>query len=82
MIEMHDIDSAAKDMAYLYVFASVVGVLEGAIRGPASKDAEKIIAIAKAAQKKCFQRYDAAILKFDRQQRQSVANEATKGPTP
>jgi hypothetical protein len=53
---------AAKELAHLYVFAAVVGALEnGTISGTASKDADKIINLCKAAQQKCLARYDAIV---------------------
>jgi hypothetical protein len=59
------IDEAAKELAYLYVFSAVVGALEnGTISGSASKDAERIIKIAKTSQQRCLARYEALSAKI------------------
>jgi hypothetical protein len=60
------VKDAAQEMAHLYVFAAVVGALEnGTISGTASKDAVRIIKLAKDAQRKCLGRYDAIMEDLD-----------------
>lgn len=53
------VDIAAKAMASLYVWETVVAILEGSpTPDVGSEDAQKVIEIAKKNQKKCLRKYD------------------------